>query len=460
MSGKNKILKKVFALICLAGLCVSVNAATNGRCYALGQPFFVGDILNSAGQGWVMLYHLDKMQGTADFTGPTGKPGPVILIKSLGDNFAMGATLNTFDRRTGGSVLASTGFLNKAILFTPEPDVTQQRFPNWPQLHFGLKIGEQRIGLDAFFETQNYGKNSNSDILDTITNVTGTSEFKQKTAINNVGGKISARFAFGNLAWNPWFCYGVPYLDGSVSDVLTSTKTDTVIQNTTDMIFSMNKEDRLLTFGSCLDYTFGDWGWGIIGAWYRNETFQFKGEVTEKQTLNSSILYQHDSTRVSPRYNNSFYDYFISITPNVFENLTVAFEYQGGFSILDQKFEDKSQTDTTITTYYNDFIIALERPITVNRKLIDVLTARGSLRYAVGRQIEKTTKPDGSVLEFVKSMSTNYEQLEGMAIFFGFGYQKKRVTVDMAMRLLLWNQLGIVTGPPPAAITFTVDLHK
>ena len=452
MFQEKRILKKVFAFICVAGFCISVNSATNGRGYALGQPYFLGDIINSTGQGWQMLGYPDQIQGSADYTTPDGKPGPVIMIKSLGEYCAIGATLNTFDRRTGGSVLASTAFLKKAMEYSGS-SIFYDRFPNWPQLHFGFKIGQQKFGIDGWYEMQNYGINDNFN--DSVS----TRESKKDVSVKNIGGKISARFAFGNLAWNPWFAYGVPYLDGTYSDDFTLSITDTVLQNTTDMTFSMNKADRLLTFGSCLDYTFGDWGWAIIGGWYRNETFQFKTQTEELSTLNGSTIYSHDSTTISPRYNNSFYDYFVSVTPNIFENFLIGFEYQGGFMVLNQKYEDKSQTDTSLTTIYNDLLICMEKPINANRRLVDVFTVRGALRWAVGRNSLKVTRPDGTEQEWINGISTMIDEMEGMFVFFGIGYKKKRVTVDLALRMLQWKQLAILNGPPPGSITLTVDLH-
>ncbi len=463
MAKRRKMLKFVYSLVCISGIFISINAATNARIYALGSAYFLGDILNSVGQGWQMLGYPDQIQGSADFTGPRGKPGPVVIVKSLGENVAIGTTLNTFDRRTGGSVLASTGFLKEAILITPEPDTKQDKFPNWPQLHLGFKIGEQKIGIDAFYETQNYGKRRSGTSIDTLANMTSNSEYKLNTSVHNVGGKISARFAFGNFAWNPWFSYGVPFLAGSARDELLSSKitgTDTVTLSVIDAKYTMEGADRMLTFGSCLDYTFGDWGWAIIGGWYRNETFQFKSDVHEYSTVNGTSVYDDRKIDLSARWDNKYYDYFASITPNIFDDFLIGFEYQGGFNIIDRYYDDKSENDTAVTTFYNDIIVAMEKPLEVNRSWCDKFTPRGSLRYSFGRVTETVEMVNGSVEETIESISTMNGDLEGMAIFFGFGYVKKRMTIDFAMRLLNWNSLGLIQGAPPASVTMTVDLHK
>jgi hypothetical protein len=225
----------------------------------------------------------------------------------------------------------------------------------------------------------------------------------------------------------------------------------------------MNQKDMLLTFGSCLDYTFGDKAWAIIGGWYRNETWQFKSTIGETVTTNGTVTFDTVKTGISPRYNNKFADYFAAITPKIFKELLIGFEYQGGFSIFKQTYENHSQVDTILSTYWNDFIINMERPIQVDRKWIDVFTVRGALRYEIGRVIERTEQLKDGVLvvnEYKKTLSTDIESAEGMALLLGFGYQKNRVTVDLAMRLATWKQSGIFSGPFPGALSMTVDLHK
>ncbi len=469
---KNKsMLKKVFALICVAGFCVSVNSATNARLYALGQPFYAGDILLSAYQGWQMLGYPDQMQGSFDYTG-TDRWGPVILIKSVGENVALGATLNTTDKRTKGSVLASTGFVTKANEFTIEPDPSLKQIPTMPQYHFGIKIGEHKIGVDAYFETQNFSTNRSSVLDDTTINVYTDSDFKLETKMTVFGGKISGRFAFGNFAWNPWFSYGVPYLDGTVDDkatiINTSDPVNTITtKNVTTKTFDMNKtsqlEDMFLTFGSCFDYTFGDKAWAIIGGWYRNETWQYRSTIGETVTTNGTVTFDTLKTALSPRYNNIFVDYFAALTPKIFDEFLIGFEYQGGFSIYDQTYEDHSQVDTTLSTYWNSFIINMEKPMHINRKAIDVFTVRGALRYEIGRIVERTEQliNGGLVVnEFTKTLTTNAEDAEGMAMFLGFGYKLRRVKLDLAVRLATWKQSGLFSGPYPGALTMTVDLHK
>jgi hypothetical protein len=469
MFKEKKIVKTVLTIIFITGFFISVHSAANGRTYSLGQAFFVGDIILSSVQGWHMLGYPDQIQGSMKFL-PTGEPGPVILIKSIGENFAMGATLNTFDRRTGGSVLASPNFLNAAINMTPEPSLFD-RFPNYPQLHFGFKIGEQKFGIDGFFETQNYGRTRTSDLFDTASGIKTVTEYDLNTIVRNYGGQVSARFAFGNLAWNPWFKYGIPYLDGSMSDLSRSNTTigsDTMTLGTKDMDFSMKGADRLITFGSCLDYTFGDWGWAIIGGWYRNETYQFKTETDDALTITDmsadSVLLSSNtsSSNISARYNNNYYDYFASVTPNIFDDLLIGFEYQGGFRVLHGKYENNSANDTTITAIYNDIIICLERPIeTESLRWCDKLIPRGALRYSFGRGLEKVEFTDGRVEEYKGPISTQaLGTVEGMLLFLGFGYQKSRMTVDFGMNIMSWDKYGVVQGPPPAVLTMTVDLHK
>jgi hypothetical protein len=100
------MMKKSLAVICIAGLFVSLHAVPNARYFALGQACFVGDILVSTAQPWQILGYPDQIQGTADVTS-NQQPGPAIMIKSLGENAAIGLAANMFDKRTKGQVFNS-----------------------------------------------------------------------------------------------------------------------------------------------------------------------------------------------------------------------------------------------------------------------------------------------------------------------------------------------------------------
>ncbi len=200
-------------------------------------------------------------------------------------------------------------------------------------------------------------------------------------------------------------------------------------------------------------------GWAIIGAWYRIETFQMEVIKDQKVTTNGTVNLDTSITTISPRSYNQFVNYFVSVTPNLFEDFLLGIEYQGGFSIIHQEFDNNANTDTTNTTYFNDIIIAMEKLHQCTRPWCDVLTVRGSLRYTFGWTVNRFDFTDGDYEEEVSPLSTK-DGVEGMQLFFGIGYNKARVTVDFGMQMMEWNNTGIIAGPYPAAVSMTVDLYK
>jgi hypothetical protein len=458
-----KLFRRALLFICLAGFFIYITAATNARLYAMGQPAFVGDIIRSVGQGWVTLIYPDQIQGSADFTGSDGEPGPVIMTKSLGEYVAVGVTLNTFDRITGGSVLRSAGFLEGATIFVGAAD-TRKKFPNWPQYHLGIKLGKHKIGLDGFFETFSRFYSNKSKQINGVELTESTNEENPK--VKNAGGAINGHFVFGNLAFNPYFSFGLPFIHGSRTDLSTTidTTADTITStsNKTDT-FGMGGEkidNRMLVVGSCLDYAFGDRAWAIIGVFYRNETYQYKYDTDSKSTVGASVVEDTSYSSLSGMYDNNFYDYFASITPFVFEDFTIGFEYRGGL-ITSKVDNSEGNTDTINTFIYNDALVSMEKPIQANVSWCDVLTIRGSLVYFTKKnKLERRIGDNSTIIEESPILTEDGGSIKGMQLFFGLGYKKGRICVDIGSKLMRWTQNGLTQGPPPASLTMTVDLGK
>ncbi len=460
------MLKKMVVAFCLVGMVALVYAQSTARFYALGQPWFLGDILLVANQGWQALAYPDQIQGTYDYA--ANQPGPIILTKSLGSNMAVGLTANTFDRVTQGSVLFSREFFDRGNLVA-SPPFQQAKFPNLPQYHFGLKIGEHRIGVDAFFEEIDRTKKITQDPwTDTASNVTISGSTIQKAKMINVGGQLSARIAFGSLAWNPWFKYGIPSIAHTNYDTNRSTAAGSTTINLSEQLGQMNGKHSLMAFGSCFDYDFGDAGWAIACFGYRNETFRFQQAIKTSTMVDNVLTASTDTTIVFPtRYDNDYYSYFISYTPKLFNDFLLGFEYQGQCLIKRLLHPEKLVPDTIGTDFYNDIIVCMEKPIAVNKPWCNKFIARGSLRYSLKRAFNpnndaKIITPDGQVTEISGELTTKWQdKFEGILPSLGFGYKVGRFTMDAAFNLTGWGQgLGFLNFPPVMAMTATVDLHK
>ena len=439
--------KKLFVIVNLIAVLAPLHAATNARIHSLGYAYFVGDILVSVPQGWQILLYPDQIQGDAAIA--EKRPGPVVMTKSIGENFAFGASVNTFDRRTKGSTMFSQ-YYQRSILFADKQDPFNQTVPNFPQLNFAFKIGEQKFGINIFGETKKFDEKrvTPSNDTDYI-----SSEETCRTSV--VGGCITARIG-GNFGWNPWFRVGVPILESEdVSKQVTggTVVVDTVKVNNTDR----RSRNLMFNFGSCFDYTFGDFAWAIIGAWYRSEQYKFV-------RINSN---SPDTPTYSPRWDHNYLEYFAAITPKVFGNLMLGLEYQGAYFWDKIEYQDGLKQDTTNQRWYNSVLIAMELPIKVKKlRILDTFTPRGCLRYNIGKGMRKTEIENVSnpgvvdVTEEWFPVSTKNDVLqEGMILYLGFGLTKRRVTIDVSTNVLDWFNLGMVTLPPATHLTLTCNLH-
>ena len=439
--------KKLAAAVCFAGLFAAAFGGNNARMYALGQPWFPLDITLVGGQGWHTLQFKDQIQGTFDYA--VNQPGPVVVVKSLGENCAAGLTFNTFDRVTKGSVLASSEFFTYANLCSSVP-MKQPKFPNLPQYHFGMKIGEHMIGVDAFFEevdASNYQKDDAAGI-----------EEKRSGMILDYGGQLSARIALGNAALNPWFKYGIP----TVNHLFTHTETG-YEQKITG---SMDGAHRMINTGLCGDMDFGGLGWAIACFGFRNETFRFRNDTTTNGVTTGAAK--------QTRYDNTFLSYFVTYTPKLvnFKDFTLAIEYQGQYHTKrwlhpsDSPNVARTATDTIGTNVYNDIIICMEKTVSVNKGWCNKLVARGSLGFSLKRQTNvndgtgvEYILPSGNIQRGLGEWLTNDGRPEGILPTLGMGYVVGRMTIDAALNLAGWGDKGFINGPPLLAFTATVDLH-
>lgn len=444
--------RKIFSAVFITGMFIALDASTSARVYALGQAYFLGDILGSAGSAWQMLGYPDQVQ----FTWPIAdqQPGPALFIKSLGENAAVGITANVFDKRTKGSVFM-TPYYQNSTQFAGLFDEDQRLFPNYPQLNFAFKIAGQKFGLNAFYQAETFDK---FDFIPSSTTQYIKSE--KDGSVSDFGGCVSARIGFGNFGWYPWIRVAVPQLDGKKPETTVSDSAGTLktVQTSSHSTMADDGSRNLMAnVGSCFDYTFGDWGWGIIGGWYRNEQYKFMQTSTANPTT------------YSPKYFGDFYDYFAAFTPKIFDDCLIGFEYQGGYQKTGFNYENLSNPDSTFHTWFNDFIFVLEKPVKLNNKWMTKITPRGSMALSVGRKMEQWKKqiPGNPGLfevhkEWTPISTLNYEKKDGLVAYFGCGMTLfRRFTIDICSDVFTWQQQGgsMFLGPPPTYMTMTVDLH-
>ncbi len=459
------MLRKLITIVLFICMAITVNAATNARTAALGNAWVIGDITLVANQGWQTLSYPDQIQ--ASLAG--GKsPGSVFLIKSFGESMAIGITANTVDNQTKGSVLASKEFVADALSIGAY-DPTNLLY-NLPQYHFGIKIGEHKIGIDAFYEQ--WDKNENT-VQEPDSNTAITSNYKKSVYIGNIGGQLSARLAFNKLAINPWFKYGFPitksefnYQENSAGNELRFSRS-----------FKQDKKTKMLLTGLSLDYDFGDVGWAIVSFGYRKECFGFI-ENSSYDTTGSIIrrsVYSGNATalgEMAAKYNNNFYSYFIAYSPKLPKDIFLAFEYHGGKVDKEVDYFNRPADSAKIMKkvgYENAVMVVMEKPIATNKSWCTKFIPRGSLTYSFSRT-PKIFDPNDTYWEYTihgktytkkdpYSMATG-DFADGMILNVGFGWVIKKFTLDFAFNFPAWgDDKSGLTGPPIALFTTTVDLH-
>ncbi len=446
------MLKRIVLLIVAAALSFSTVAqnieGVNARLDGMAGSGVADDIGWTVGNPRSLVDWPDLIQGSAivkDIMGKGQTFGRIIAIKSIGDKICLGLTANN-------NKVLRTGFYGDAAAFLKasgefEIGNPAENFQTLPHINVGVKILDNlNLGAGFFLERSAFEKSNN----DPANNITDSVNEK---SIYMPGGIIDAKVKIGNvLTLVPQFKFGVPRIKGVTENKHAS--------NLNKLEYS--SEAGLYLKGGLMGWTDIGNTFLILGAWYTNETYQFKQE---------NVLDPNAKDLIGYEYANHIIDWFIGCQPSFSDNLYLAPEYDGGVEITKQTAtdtmiaQDSLCRDTTTYFWYHDFRFGVEKSIG-NVWIFDELIPRAGLAYKIVKEKKVVTSSISKDIyedTEVKITKTNLDDLaakpEGLKVTAGLGLKKGRVTIDISADLLRWEST-FITGPSAAMASITIDISK
>lgn len=483
--------KKVLAAIAVLGVFYSAIGqnveGVNARLDAMGGCGVVGDIGWTIGKPSSLYGYADQVQAsgliiTIEGLGKTY--GSIIAIKSLGEHFFVGMTMN------GRKAMSGT-FYKKAIEYGDFGEnfnfLTQpgQYFPVYPHLNINYKPSDNlSIGIGGYFEHSKHDEQKTKNIVyshevggNPVENMMhyDSTRLKKYTGIGLIA---DARIWFGGFKLNPEFKIFIPKLDGRVetnqdekfnkNHNVTQPLTVADIENrakTTDL-----SKNLFLRAGTKFSGTIAETFW-ILGLWYRTERFEIERNITLTSTImdyntaditdtitTSTKFHAHKKTR---------YDWWLGAQPSFSDNLIICPEYSGFVQVREITPSSGYTEDTTTVRIKHKFRLGAEQSIK-GFWIFKELFLRMGINYYLTRDFWKNknglTSMDSTTEEIYWPYSSNndldlVDDGKGAKVTAGFGLKGKRGTFDLSLDVLNWSNTGI-TGPGAAIATFGLDFGR
>ncbi len=488
------MIKKVFVLIAVLSITSSVYAqnveGVNARIDAMGGAGVPSDIGWTIGKPSALYAFPDQVQASALIIKVEGRGqtyGSIIAIKSIGDHFLIGTTLN-------GRRAMSGDFYKKAIKFGEfsdnfSSDQTQlgMFFPVYPELNFCIRPNENlSIGIGGYFEhslfenerarniVYNY-ENDNNETVENLTNFDSTVYKKY----SGVGLIADARIWFGKFKINPEFKIFMPKLDGRV-EINLNDKFDTS-HNVTQKISVENLDDKTITTdlknnlflrgGSKFSGTIGETFW-ILGLWYKTERFEMKRTINIKGTTldyndTGGVNYNSSNTLWTWKHEKTSYSWWLGCQPSYSDNLIICPEYSGNVMVYDKKTPPGASTDSSLVRITHKIRLGAEMSLKGFWVFKEFLPRMG-FNYYLTKDIKKSSNSFNGVdstseflnLPFSSNNSFGLsDDGSGAKITAGFGLKGNRGSFDLSLDVLQWETTGI-TGPGAAIATFGLNFGK
>lgn len=477
--------KKVLAAIAVLGVFYSTMGqnieGVNARLDAMGGCGVIGDIGWTIGKPSSLYGYADQVQASAliiTIEGMGKTYGSIIAIKSIGEHFFIGMTMN-------GRKAMSGRFYSKAIEYGDFGEnfnfLTQSGlyFPVYPHLNINIKPSDNlSIGVGGYFEHSKHDEeimknfvynyeNTNGDTVENLMNYDST-KFKQYTGIGIIA---DARIWFGGFKLNPEFKIFIPKLDGKVTRNQGEkfnknhnvTQADTIVDiednaKTTDLTKNM-----FLRAGLKFSGTIAETFW-IIGLWYRTERFEIERNITSYSTImdyntpyvtstisTSSKFHAHKKTR---------YDWWIGAQPSFSDNLIICPEYSGFVQTYEITPSSGFSEDTTTVRIKHKFRLGAEQSVK-DFWIFKELLLRMGFNYYLTRDYWKNKNGLNAIDSTFENVYWPYssnndldltDDGKGAKVTAGFGLKGKRGTFDLSFDILNWSNTGI-TGPGAAIAT-------
>ncbi len=491
--------KKLFLLFTALCMSFSVYAqnveGVNARIDAMGGCGVIGDIGWTIGKPCKIYAYPNQVQASAvimDLEGSAQTYGQIIAIKSFGDYFFAGLTMN--DKRAMSGTFYKVAKSEFGFLDNFQSMAEGRWFPNWPQLNLCLKPNDNFvIGLGGFFEHSKYEEKEKKELRyeyennngDTINTVMGYDSTVTRKYVG-FGVNLDAMIWFGEsgIKLNPEFRAFFPNLDGDrTSNAADNFNTDhNVLDTLPDALTLCNIDDKskttdlqkniYLRAGTKLSGTIGETFW-IGGLWYKTEKF----ELQRDSTLDNLILaYDNDADTITIvdkgllEYNKTYFDWWLGCQPSFLDNLTFCPEYSGGYYTFEKRhpLSMVNTRDTTIIVIKHKFRMGVEGSIK-DFWIFKELLPRFGLTFTALREItdyqifdsgDSTLTQEETSWPFTSNWDPDLANSgKGAKVSAGFGVKSKRSTLDLSFDVLEWRE-GAIVGPQAAIVTFTLNLAK
>lgn len=379
--------------------------------------------------------------------------GPIIVTKSLGDMFTLGAyAVNTTESKPS-SILYGTSFVSKANSFLSTLIVTsplKDQYLTLPHLVAGVNIGDNlRIGVDLFYERTGYSKNDTTfnDSEDIINLET------VKTSLTNVGGRFDISIGIGEtFLINPFITFAKPGVNGESTSKKVTGSGDAKRTETVDKVVSASQSMHFHT-GALFAYKRDRTNFKLLGS-YLIEKREFTGE-TKTTILTTDDKEVEDDKKTSPYSETMRFNIYAGALRNVSNNIDVGAAYRftavANGTVTESADEDADPTITASTTLYHKFSTAVERT-GKGFWIFDEFSSRLGINYLV------STEYSGSDSEFTGTMVGDPANSVGFTLNSGIGVRRGIGALDLSLTLGKWE--GAFVGPQAASATITVDFGK
>lgn len=390
--------------------------AQNARMDALGGNFCIEDLSTVFQNSSSSLYYSDVFQGTAY---EDGFFGPVIGIKSIGKNVAVGFFANT--QRSTNSIFYSDAktFLDSTIdTITELPAV----FPPYPHLFASVKLPFGILGGEVFFDKVSHtaitGENGTVDTL--------------KKEIAERGFNVNASITRGIIGVYPFMTYSVPTMLG-----------ETISAAPDATAFSVTTANSSLKYGMELNLSPGQLFFTLGGVLFN-----------EKYTFTSS----RRSGAINAENGVTAVDVYAGVTAYPVDHMVLSLVYSFNRSVYtcDEMLASIMQRSNNVWTEKNHFTVAsCEVEHRVPSLSLSLFFRSGVYWYITGS--EWSTIETGE--DYVYNENIKYPETVSQFIpTIGVGFKKGVITFDVASKLAGWS--GVIAGFPVTTGTLTVDFKS
>jgi hypothetical protein len=501
------MVKKLFLLFTILCMSFSLYAqnveGVNARIDAMGGCGVIGDIGWTVGKPCKINAYPNNVQASAvimDLEGSAQTYGQIIAIKSFGDHFFAGLTMN--DKRAMSGTFYKVAMYEYGFLENFQSMKLGRWFPNWPHLNLCLKPNDNFvIGLGGFFEHSKYEEKKRKefrynyvDPIDSTKLLNNVFKFDSTITREYIGFgvNIDAMIWFGEsgIKLNPEFRAFFPKLDGDrasncadnfdTSHNIIDFKIHPTSIDTIDTLSTLNVYDKAqstdlgknyyLRAGTKLSGTIGETFW-IGGVWYKSEQFELKRDSIFDSLVMvhnaKDTMYSRDLHEVM-YFKKTCFDWWLGCQPSFSDNLIFCPEYSGGVYFYNKEYPLVDTRDTSVIVIKHKFRMGVEGSIK-NFWIFKELLPRFGLTFTATREISDYQIFDSGDSTLTQEdiswpYITNWDQDlassgKGAKVSAGFGVRGKRSTLDLSFDVLEWRE-GAIVGPQAAIVTFTLNLAK